>query len=221
MSAPGLRHGFDDSEGKSRSKSVDRIGLPVTGCTGLPFGSSFDVCRAGKSVPSRLSAVGGCEPDLAAEVSVFSWGVEEEALRMFSEAEDRPGGRLACEPEPEPTVSIEGFVSSLASMMKLMSSWNLWWVSQSVGRTGRVFLGCIVSPASAYIVVIVVFLDFFALLFAVFSVFHFDFAVLSRTVDLVIVRVDIVFVGVHHFGNAAVEGSWRKGGSVCVFEGYP
>jgi hypothetical protein len=47
MSAPGLRDGFVESEGKSLSKSVEKIGLPVYGCMGLPLGLSLEVCLDG------------------------------------------------------------------------------------------------------------------------------------------------------------------------------
>lgn len=51
ISAPGLRHGLEDSVGKSASKSVDRIGFPVVGWIGFALGSIVEVCRAGYSVP--------------------------------------------------------------------------------------------------------------------------------------------------------------------------
>ena len=59
MSAPGFRHGFEDSDGKSLSRSVSSMGLPVVGCSGLPLrGSRVEVWRAGKSVPGRPSLCG-------------------------------------------------------------------------------------------------------------------------------------------------------------------
>ena len=59
MSAPGFRHGLVESVGKSVSKSIDWIGLPVAGRIGLPFGSSLEVCLAGYSEPGLSS--GGCD----------------------------------------------------------------------------------------------------------------------------------------------------------------
>ena len=43
MSEPGLRHGLSDSEAKSASKSVARMGLEVRGWIGLPLGSILEV----------------------------------------------------------------------------------------------------------------------------------------------------------------------------------
>lgn len=47
MSEPGLRQGFEDSDGKSLSKSVESIGFPVVGLTGFAFGSTVEVRWAG------------------------------------------------------------------------------------------------------------------------------------------------------------------------------
>lgn len=59
ISAPGFLQGFDDSVGKSVSKSVFKIGLPVPGWMGFPLtGSREEVCRAGYSVPGLPSSYG-------------------------------------------------------------------------------------------------------------------------------------------------------------------
>lgn len=99
MSAPGLRHGFDDSVGKSTSKSVERIGFPVAGWTGLPFGSILEVWRAGYSVPGR--SLGGCEPPLVSPAAgvpgfIAGVGVDDDFLMLSATAGARLEGRCCC-----------------------------------------------------------------------------------------------------------------------------
>jgi len=98
MSAPGLRHGFEESPVKSVSKSVERIGFPVAGWTGLPLGSIVDVCRAGYSVPGLSS--GGCDSAFGTGVaSAFKVGMGvTDAFRVSVDGAVVSVGRFGCLP---------------------------------------------------------------------------------------------------------------------------
>jgi hypothetical protein len=89
MSDPGLLHGLSSSEGKSASRSVDVIGLPVVGWIGSASTSTVDVWMAGYAVPGFSVATGLPCVGAAAPVSTCE-GIEGVAGFISAEA-DRSG----------------------------------------------------------------------------------------------------------------------------------